>query len=77
MIFAVFLCTAYIGRPELDVCQRMGMGPFQTEEQCKAEMARLREQDHHTGLEGYGKLQNVQWHRELICKGKPTWTNVD
>jgi hypothetical protein len=86
MIYLVFLCTAYVGRPDLNACNQMGLGPFDNPDQCKVEMVRLREQawlppGQRTGMEGDGGSRMsdgsiLRWHREYACKGHQTWTNV-
>jgi hypothetical protein len=67
---------------DLDACNQMGNGPFDAPEVCNAEMARLREQawlpaNQRTGMEGNGHNRMsdstvLHWHREYVCKGRPT-----
>jgi hypothetical protein len=81
MMYVVFLCTAYVGRPDLDTCQQGTLWTYQTPEQCKAAIVDLRSTEGKNGLEGDGgnRMSDgsvLRWHREYVFKGHPTWTDV-
>ena len=67
MIYAVFLCSYFVSRPELDACNQIGLGPFRSAGECQAEVARTRAMS--PGLEfASGFLHHMPARQELVCK---------
>ena len=76
MIFAVFLCTSILSRPELDACDQIGLGPFRSEADCQTELLRNRK----IGIDNgdpiefeHGFVYHMPARQWLVCKHLGGW----
>ena len=79
MIYAVFLCMTFAGRPDLDECDPYENLVFETKAECLATITQM-----HAFFRQPGKhpidddfdLGPLHGHRELRCGAHQTWTEV-
>lgn len=80
MIYAIFLCTTFMGRPELNTCDVQLPEVYRTAQKCDARLAQYRAVNHTkgpNGIESVGHLRDgTKMTRSLTCEGKPTWTPI-
>jgi hypothetical protein len=80
MIYAIFLCTAFAGRPELNTCEIELPEIYQTAEQCDDRLDRFRSQNNtqgRNGIESVGHLgDGTKMTRFLTCDDKQSWMPV-
>ena len=75
MLYTVFLCMTFTGRPDLDNCMWMHANKWPTIEQCEADVRYMRQQSggRWDGWVGFKR------HQELKCltKSDNAWTLPD
>lgn len=80
MIYAIFLCTTFAGRPDLNTCEVQLPEIYRTAEQCSDRLTQYRAVNHTQGPNGIESISHLgdgtKMTRVLTCEGKPTWTAV-
>gem|GEM_PF-6257662 len=77
MIYAVFMCMYWAGRPELNSCS-IHSPTFSEADQCQQFLWRLRSSPVDAKFEGTVRIDGISRTIKYECKGRaPEWQNVD
>lgn len=71
MAYMIFICTVYVGRADLNVCNNYDNSQtFSSITECQRELQRR--ESINSGVTGSGVLRGggeaVVWHRTVVCK---------